>query len=309
MKRKANMKTTFLASLFSIADAASLVAAGDAPPHANLPPAAEGTPSMFRPVLNVRDFGAKGDGKTDDTDALVKALEAAGKPDPANPGRNFPATVFIPAGTYRITKTIAMDARVQAARIEGEGALASRTGFRTMLIWDGPEGGHLFNVRGYMALRLGELALDGGKKAGTLLRINSIQGIGTGLWYFERLHLANADTGVELGADLDNCASDMTFVDCNFRDLKSAAFRTMANQNVDYVFIRCIASWVPIGFHFVKGGNAHFILPAFGRVRTAIKIDATGGGINGGVFSITGLQLETFNYDSEKKRWLMGWID
>ena len=97
----------------------------------------------------------------------------------------------------------------------------------------------------------------------------------------------------------------MTFVDCNFSHLKTAGFRTMANQNVDYVFIRCIATWVPVGFYFFRGGNAHFTLPAFGRVRPAIKIDAGGGGINGGVFSVTGLQLETFNYDSEQKRFVI----
>ena len=35
-------------------------------------------------------------------------------------------------------------------------------------------------------------------------------------------------------------------------------------------------------------------------MRTGIKIDV--GGINGGVYTITGLQQETFSYDNEKKR-------
>ena len=39
----------------------------------------------------VRDFGAKGDGKTDDTAAIQKALDAAGE---------VQETVFVPAGVY-----------------------------------------------------------------------------------------------------------------------------------------------------------------------------------------------------------------
>ncbi|MBQ7590489.1 MAG: right-handed parallel beta-helix repeat-containing protein [Verrucomicrobia bacterium] len=42
--------------------------------------------------LNVLDFGAKGDGKTSDTDAIQKALDAAGK---------INGTVYFPAGIYR----------------------------------------------------------------------------------------------------------------------------------------------------------------------------------------------------------------
>lgn len=48
-------------------------------------------------VLSVKDFGAKGDGATDDTAAIQAALEAA--PDHGG-------VVFFPAGTYRVTSTL-----------------------------------------------------------------------------------------------------------------------------------------------------------------------------------------------------------
>ena len=43
--------------------------------------------------LNIRDFGAKGDGQTDDTAALLAAMEAATKEY---------GTVYFPAGNYCI---------------------------------------------------------------------------------------------------------------------------------------------------------------------------------------------------------------
>ena len=45
------------------------------------------------PFLNIKSFGAKGDGKTDDTPALLKAMEAATQSD---------GTVYFPHGNYLI---------------------------------------------------------------------------------------------------------------------------------------------------------------------------------------------------------------
>jgi len=55
-------------------------------------------------IVNVRDFGAKGDGRTDDTKALRAAIDAAG-PDT---GAFFWRTkiVWLPAGTYLVSGTL-----------------------------------------------------------------------------------------------------------------------------------------------------------------------------------------------------------
>jgi len=246
-------------------------------------------------LLNVKDFGAKGDGVADDTAAIQQAIDRAGKASPDDPAVKLPPGVFFPAGTYRVTKTIVINREHELEQLVGVSK-----GYTT-LKYDGEAGQHLLDLVGCKtALKTAELKLNGSDKADVLMRINSVLGVGTGLLYFERVDFSHARAGVEIGKDFDSCASDMTIVDCNFSHLTDVGFRTCNGQNVDYVFIRCVATWVPLGFHFMKGGNAHFILPCVGRVRTGIKIDV--GGINGGVYTITGLQQETFSYDNEKKR-------
>lgn len=51
--------------------------------------------------INVRHFGATGDGKTDDTDAFQKAIEYAGK--------HNQSAVYVPAGNYIITKELTLN--------------------------------------------------------------------------------------------------------------------------------------------------------------------------------------------------------
>ena len=60
---------------------------------------AEGKPTAwkkkYRDVINVRDFGAKGDGSSDDTAAIQAALDAA--------STRGVSTVLVPAGTYKVS--------------------------------------------------------------------------------------------------------------------------------------------------------------------------------------------------------------
>ncbi len=54
-------------------------------------------------MLNVKDFGAKGDGRTDDLPAIKKALEAALG---GNGRYSRPPFIYFPAGTYLVSDTI-----------------------------------------------------------------------------------------------------------------------------------------------------------------------------------------------------------
>ena len=55
-------------------------------------------------IVNVRDFGARGDGRHDDTAALLRAIAAGG----ADTGRNFwqDRIIYLPDGVYRVSATL-----------------------------------------------------------------------------------------------------------------------------------------------------------------------------------------------------------
>lgn len=67
------------------------------------------SPPSLVSTFNVRDYGAKGDGTTDDSAAFVAALAAAGVSG---------GVVHVPIGTYQIKQTLYIPTRV---RVEGEG--------------------------------------------------------------------------------------------------------------------------------------------------------------------------------------------
>jgi hypothetical protein len=56
------------------------------------------TLATFGPVLNIKDYGAVGDGSTDDTTAIQNALNAS--------TLAAPRTIYIPTGTYKITASL-----------------------------------------------------------------------------------------------------------------------------------------------------------------------------------------------------------
>lgn len=89
------------------------------------------------------DFGAVGDNKTDDTQAIQKTIDAA-----RAHGDN--ALAYIPSGKYNITNTI---------HITGANYTVGGTGFASALIWKGENGGNMVEVKGPKKLVLDSLSI------------------------------------------------------------------------------------------------------------------------------------------------------
>lgn len=65
-------------------------------------------PGAYQVFRNVKDFGAKGDGVTDDTAAIQAAISSGGRCAPGScpSSTTTPAVVYFPAGTYMISTNI-----------------------------------------------------------------------------------------------------------------------------------------------------------------------------------------------------------
>ncbi|KAK4625952.1 Glucan 1,3-beta-glucosidase [Fulvia fulva] len=65
-------------------------------------------PSGYQVFRNVKDFGAKGDGVTDDAAAINRAISSGGRCGPGTCGSSTttPAVVYFPAGTYMVNSSI-----------------------------------------------------------------------------------------------------------------------------------------------------------------------------------------------------------
>lgn len=97
-------------------------------------------------VFNVKDYGAKGDGSTDDTAAFTSAVAAA-----------VSGTVFVPAGTYVISSEIALS---DGVTIMGQGynsCLKRKTGSASYLV-------NIFAIRSGKNIRITNLRIDGQKQ-------------------------------------------------------------------------------------------------------------------------------------------------
>jgi hypothetical protein len=137
-------------------------------------------------AINVKDYGAAGDGSADDTAAIQAAISAA-------VARNGGLILF-PSGTYKITSTISVtDPNIVLAG-DGMDFLGTIQPFRdgAILVWGGAAGGTMVEFSAVAgasnncltSVGLFDLAVNGNSVAGIGVRIMSVWG---GKWRF-RVH-------------------------------------------------------------------------------------------------------------------------
>ena len=114
--------------------------------------AAEQNGARSTSIFNVLDFGAKGDGQTPDSEAIQKALDAAGP---------VSGTVYFPAGRY-----LCHDLKVHAhTTVFAEPQWGYRGGAGAMLLLDSDEASCLLDITGAFGVHLRGLFLQGRRDA------------------------------------------------------------------------------------------------------------------------------------------------
>ncbi len=182
--------------------------------------------------LNVRDFGAKGDGSSDDTAAVQQAFS---KLDDG-------VVVYFPPGNYIIRNELRIqkpadrggDKRLLGTGIYGHG----RT---TILRWDGPEGGTMLRELGMLHNNVKGLVFDGNSKAAVGYIHDNNKLFETHV-YHEFLHFRNfREFGVlsEKNEKDGSSTAEIAFVRSIFENCGTAVSFTSFND-YDYTFDGCI---------------------------------------------------------------------
>jgi len=167
-----------------------------------------------------RDYGAAGDGKTDDTAAWQKAL------DDLRGERRARSVLYVPAGTYRITQTLRMP---RERHNEGLGSgIWGEDPEKTVLRWDGAPDGVMLLYNPWYA-RLGRLTFDGAGRAKTAIQFGTAFVTANEI---SDLLVRDVAFGIEAG-QRDGIA-ETTVIRCRFQRCSKAAISIQNWNSLDW---------------------------------------------------------------------------
>ena len=158
----------------------------------------------FPSWLNVKSYGAKGDGVTDATAAIQAALDAIGN------ANSTASVVYIPAGTYLIKGTLRMNYKINVSIIGEDPAT-------TIIKWGGAKNGTMLQVNGTAYSRFDRITWNGNKSAAIAVDQSWDGSNGyfdTGNEYAENIF---TDVGIGIrGGFLNQGFAETTIIRCKF---------------------------------------------------------------------------------------------
>ncbi|MGI6417770.1 MAG: glycosyl hydrolase family 28-related protein [Thermoguttaceae bacterium] len=153
---------------------------------------------------------AVSDGVADDTAAIQAALDL---------GRQSRA-VYLPAGTYRITKTLVFQGPAVGCLVVGHGR-------QTRLVWDGPQGGRMFWSNGVAYSRYVGLSWDGRGKAAVGFDHAAQQRFETEVRHEHEAFRNFTEHGIRVGHQQKVASAEILYRNCLFENCGTAlAFLT-----------------------------------------------------------------------------------
>lgn len=192
---------------------------------------------------DVRVYGAVGDGVADDTAAIVAAIAAV--PTPTVSGEVMGGgTVYFPAGTYKVTTTIALRTNVS---LVGDGSHGS------MLVWAGAAATHMFSATGVYNMTIRDLQLRGTMTGGR---------VGYGLLLdgaFSNVFRNVTFAYLERGVTLTNNSGDNNFNSCWARLCTVGVLaNSLMNHWTGGSFIDCVTGVTNTAYGGLKFANTTF---------------------------------------------------
>jgi hypothetical protein len=253
-------------------------------------------PDRWSDIINVKDFGATGNGSSDDAAAIQSAFDAAFGPASAphdNGGGILNRPVYFPKGQYKILTPVRVTA-VWGGRIFGDGPLSSTINYAGPLTPINAEGWiPTFWFNGFNYGEISNLSFSGpadpnhktvclwfgpdGAKGGSSVHGNLITNIGTG---------GRTSYGIIHGSLASAANSENTYLNCTvfgFHDvgLFLSGYNTLNFRWIGGGFEQC-----DIGIKTNAGATIPVIEgPAFGRCRIDIDLAASSRTVISGVRS------------------------
>ncbi|NQT86123.1 right-handed parallel beta-helix repeat-containing protein, partial [bacterium] len=193
---------------------------------------------------SVKSQGAVGDGKADDSAAIQKVLD----------GVKSGSTVYLPAGSYRVTKTLRLVGPATGVSVIGHGR-------DTTLVWDGEKGGTLFTDDGLASSRFVGIQFEGKGRAAVGFYHKSMRRFETEVRHQHLAFRNFTDAGILTERKDKYALAETQFENCLFEDCgRGVAFLSFNDYN--YTFDGCEFRRCGIGIECVHGNfyvrNTHF---------------------------------------------------
>lgn len=171
-------------------------------------------PTIFAQQVNVKSFGACGNGTCDDTKAIQAAIASGG------------SDIYFPKGRYKVTSTVMFGSATSVFRsvhVHGDGGGENQYTAASSIVWAGAPNGAVIQVTSAQNCRFEDIHIDGGGNAGVglLLAANNAGGGSNHRNVFDGLTFGaiNGAPGIAIhvngnlyGQDQDVCCSEFRHI-------------------------------------------------------------------------------------------------